>query len=133
MSKPALRIAFLFLLAGCAPALASGGGDAVIVDRLYFGRNVAGEEVVSDSAWRVFLSDEVTPRFPGGFTSWSASGQWQGADGRIERERTFVLEVTHPAAPVSDSLLTAIMAAYKVRFRQESVLRISTPGRATFF
>lgn len=133
MSKVSVRAVFLLVLFGCAPTLMPGGGAAVVVDRLFFGRNVDGQEVVSDSAWRVFLSEEVTPRFPDGFTAWPANGQWRTAQGRVERERSFVLELTHPAAPAADSAVAAIAAAYKRRFRQESVLRVSSPGRATFF
>ena len=32
--------------------------------RLFFGRSRDGVEVVSDSEWRSFLTEEITPRFP---------------------------------------------------------------------
>ncbi|PYO74159.1 MAG: hypothetical protein DMD64_04920 [Gemmatimonadetes bacterium] len=44
-----------------------------------------------------------------------------------------MLEVVHPrgSAP-ADSAIVAVIAEYKRRFRQESVLRVLTPGRASF-
>src|SRR5215510_9555315 len=126
-----LQRSFLVPLAGfvlaCAPAMRSRGGEAVLVERLYFGRNAADSLVVTDSAWTSFVAEVVTPRFPSGLTSWSAMGQWLGADGRIEREPSFVLELVHPdRAPKTDAAIAVIIAEYKRRFRQEAVLRVVT-------
>lgn len=123
----------LLLLAACTPTLAVDGMQAVVTERLYFGRKIGDSLGVSDSAWGVFLREVVTERFPEGFTHWSASGQWRGADGRIILEPSFVLEVHHsPASAPADSSITAIVREYKRRFRQEAVLRVVTPGRASF-
>jgi len=92
-----------------------------ISDRLYFGR-MHPEGIVSDSEWAGFLADVVTPRFPQGLTVWSASGQWRDSASRVYREPTFVLEVVHPAQSDADAALKAIVAEYKRRFAQESVL-----------
>lgn len=76
----------------CAPALRTGAAEDVVVEQLFFGRNMPGGQVVSDSAWINFLSEVVTPRFPDGLTVFQAAGQWRGADGKIEREASFVLD-----------------------------------------
>src|SRR5687767_7706473 len=127
----------LFLLTGfafaCAPAIQSNGMEAVITDRLYFGRETADSLIVTDSAWAVFLRDVVSSSLPDGFTFWVAQGEWRGSDGRLRQEPSFVLEVVHPqrSAPV-DSAIIGIIAEYKRRFSQESVLRVVTAGEASF-
>jgi len=105
----------------------------VVTERLYFGRNVAQTLGVTDSAWAVFVTDVVSARLPGGFTLWAAEGKWRGADGRSVREPSYVVEVVHPArsAAVEDAIV-AIIAEYKRRFRQESVLRVVSSGRASY-
>ncbi|HET9137508.1 MAG TPA: DUF3574 domain-containing protein [Candidatus Kapabacteria bacterium] len=103
-----------------------------MIDQLYFGRNVKGIQVVSDSAWNNFLADVVTPRFPKGFTFWPATGQWRYDDAQIEREASFVLGLLHQPSAVADSNIIVITTAYKQRFHQESVLRVSFPARASF-
>jgi Protein of unknown function (DUF3574) len=125
-------IAIVIALAACAPAAHTGVGAPVVVERLFFGRNANGAEVVSDAAWGAFLAEVVTPRFPQGFAAWRAQGQWRRADGAVEREASFVLELIHPPSTEADESVAAIVAAYKVRFRQEAVLRLVLPGHAAF-
>lgn len=121
------------VLAACAPALQSTGLQPVVTERLYFGRNTGNVLGVTDSAWVVFVQEVVTSRLSTGFTFWAAEGEWRGADGRAIREPSFVLEVVHPDRLASaDSAIVAIIAEYKRRFSQESVLRVVTAGRASF-
>lgn len=126
-----------FLLAGalfaCAPAMQTTGLQPVITERLYFGRNIASTLGVTDSAWTTFVRDVVSERLPTGFTFWAAEGEWKAPDGRVIREHSFVLEIVHPDRSASaDSAIVAIIAEYKRRFSQESVLRVVTAGRASF-
>lgn len=128
------RLTFLLVVAlsACAPAVQTAGLQPVVTERLYFGRNIASTLGVTDSAWTVFVRDVVTTRLPG-FTFWAAEGEWRAPDGRVIREASFVLEMVHPDRSASaDSAIVAIIAEYKRRFRQESVLRVVTPGRASF-
>jgi hypothetical protein len=105
----------------------------VVTDRLYFGRTTADSLSVTDSAWTVFLKDVVSPGLPSGFTFWVAEGEWRGSDGRSRHEPSFVLEVVHaPRSASVDSAILGIIAEYKRRFRQQSVLRVVTGGRASF-
>jgi len=113
------------LALACAPAVQQRGREPVLVERLYFGRNIGDSLGVSDSAWTVFVAEVLTPRFPAGLTTWSATGQWRGPDGRIRREPSFVVELVHPArARETESAI----AEYKRRFHQEAVLRVVTSG-----
>ena len=132
---PSLRIvgalSVLAIPLGCGPALRSGAREAVVVERLYFGRNVGDTVVVTDSLWAAFVTEVITPRFPAGLTVWSATGQWRQPDGRIQREPSFVLELVLPARiDDDDAAIAAIVAEYKRRFRQEAVLRVVTSARA---
>ncbi len=121
------------LLFACAPAIQSSGLQSVLTERLYFGRNVANTLGVTDSAWAVFVREVVSARLPKGFTYWAAQGEWQGTDGRPNREPSFVLEFVHPDHSAGvDSAVVAIIAEYKRRFNQQSVLRVVTAGRASF-
>jgi hypothetical protein len=111
----------------------AGGLQPVVTERLYFGRNIGNTVGVTDSAWTVFVRDVVSASLPTGFTYWTAEGEWRGTDGRTVREPSFVLEVVHPERSASaDSAIVAIIVEYKRRFRQESVLRVVTAGRASF-
>lgn len=116
----------------CAPALRTGGAEDVVVEQLFFGRNLRGQQVVSDSAWSHFLAEVVTPRFPDGLTVFQAAGQWRGADGKIEREASFILELVHAFSAAANSNIVFIITEYKRRFQQEAVLRVTIPAKAAY-
>ena len=121
------------LLVACAPAVQSIDTRPVVTERLYFGRNIGDTLGVTDSLWGVFVRDVVSARLPAGFTFWAAAGGWQDSTGRMSREPTFVLEVVHPVrAATADSAIGAVIAEYKRRFHQQSVLRVVTAGRASY-
>jgi len=93
------------------------------MDSLYFGTVMPGGSVTSED-WQRFLTDEITPRFPEGLTSWSAAGQWRNGAGVLEKESSFVLHVVHADTPETDRAILDVMRIYKERFRQEAVLRV---------
>jgi hypothetical protein len=95
--------------------------QVTVSDRLYFGR-MTPDGLVSDQAWREFLAEVVTPRFPDGLTVWAAEGQWRDASLRITREPALVLEIVHARDAASDAALRSIITAYRQRFRQQAVL-----------
>jgi hypothetical protein len=123
-------------LGACAPAVQAPGalpaGEAIVADRLFFGRDVPGGEAVSEEAWSAFLREVVTPRFPDGLTVWRGEGQWRNAAGETVREGVFVVEVFHPGGPAADLAILEIAAEYRRRFGQESVLRVTSPARWRF-
>jgi hypothetical protein len=121
-----------------APAPASARAAAVaptdtVADRLFFGRSIRGGGMVTDEEWAAFLNDVVTPRFPSGLSVWRADGQWLDSRGTLEREQAMVVEVIHPASAEVDASLRAIADEYKRRFRQEAVLRVTTPVNVRFY
>lgn len=102
------------------------------MERLYFGRNVGDTATVSDTAWGAFVREVLTPAFPEGATVWDAAGQWRAPDGSTVRERSFVVELLHLVTPDVEARVQRVIDAYKVRFAQQSVLRVVTSVRATF-
>ncbi len=132
----------LLVLGACATAPATTGQGAAAcraplkamtqVD-LYFGRNIPTGGEVSDAQWRQFLDEVVTPRFPDGLSVLDVYGQWKSTrTGTIARERSKRLSIIVPDAAASAAQVEAIKAAYKQRFRQESVLQAEAGVCAAF-
>jgi hypothetical protein len=107
--------------AGSAPGLCRQQQQAMVVADLLFGRQ-AGPRVISEGEWRSFVRDEITPRFPDGVTVVDASGQWRDRiHGNVVREPSKVVTVIFRDDPSAREFLEDIAAAYKRRFRQQSV------------
>jgi hypothetical protein len=137
-STVAAGLIALMAATACAPASlpAPTPAPAVqnrIVDRLYFGRSIAGGGTVSDDNWAAFLAESVTPRFPAGLTAWRAQGQWRDQSGVVVREESFVLELIHGEDPGSENSVREIMTEYKARFKQEAVLRVRDRVEVQFY
>lgn len=141
-------VLLLGLVAGCAaPAIAPGGstlhGDAAhpaatrgwVETRLYFGLGLVErpDGGVSEQAWRAFLDQEVTPRFPDGLSVIDVYGQWQGRQQVTpERLRSKQLVVDYPDSPENRAKIEAIRAAWKQRTGDQSVLRVTQPVDVSF-
>ncbi len=128
-------LAMAMALGGCAglPLACPAGQAGAREVRLVFGRNIAGQPGVSEADFRAFVDAELTPRFPDGLTVIDAQGQWRGAAATPEREASkLVLLVLAAKAAGADAKLEAVRAAYKARFRQESVMILSQPVCAGF-
>ena len=126
------------VLAGCATAPAGApdtrcpaGRQQMTGDLLYFGTSKPGG-TVSLEEWSGFLWDVVTPRFPKGFTVLQAYGQWKPDKGEIQREVSYVVSIVHEESASSEADIHGVIDAYKARFHQESVLRVSTQSCASF-
>ena len=110
----------------------TGNQKPWLVAELLFGRGN-----VSDFNWDRFLAAEVTPRFPDGLTVYDARGQWKSPQtGTISRERTKVVMIAMPPDPgnqaKNEAKLQEIIAAYKTRFKQQSVGLILRPSCVSF-
>ena len=73
-----------------------------------------------------FLRDEVTPRFPQGLTTWTASGHWRSQDGSLTREDSHVLNLVPGGDAATEQAVRELVESYKQRFRQEAVLRVKS-------
>ncbi len=131
-----LLLAF-FLQAGAAGAQSAPAAASVPTVRvekfyrseLYFGRSIPGGGAGSDPDWSRFLADIVTPRFPDGFTSLKAIGQYREKSGAIITEPSEVLIFFYAGRTKNESRakIEEIRAAYVKMFKQESVLRVDLP------
>jgi len=99
---------------------------------LFFGRDVMGREGISDADWKRFLDEEITPRFPDGFTVIDTYGQWRNASGMIAMERGKQLVVIAAGGADDAARIGMIRDAYKRRFMQESVLFVQSSVCAGF-
>jgi hypothetical protein len=101
-------------------------GEKFVRTELYFGTNKPAGGKVSEAEWQAFVDEEITARFPDGLTILNADGQWRGKDGSITREKSKVLVLFYPRKdrrPVHTKI-EEIRSEYKIRFQQESVIRI---------
>ena len=100
---------------------------------LYFGRNIGEVVGVTEEAWSKFLDEEITPRFPDGLSVTDIKGQWKDtASGRIVREPGKVLSlIVEPDAAVL-AKLAEVIALYKARHQQQSVMMTQRPVCAAF-
>ena len=119
-------IAALSALIACVtpqPLICQASAKAGVVAELFLGRNIGERLGVSDAAFRSFLDQEVTPRFPDGFSVVDVKGQYRDQDKRtITREPSKVLVLAIPDGSATDPRLAAIADAYKKRFKQQAVL-----------
>jgi len=103
--------------------------------RLYFGLGPADapDQGVSEAAWRDFLDQEVTPRFPAGLSVIDVYGQWQGKDEtKPERIRSKLLIIDYPATAVNAAKIEAIRAAWKQKTGDQSVMKVTEPADVSF-
>ncbi|MGH6725480.1 MAG: DUF3574 domain-containing protein [Pseudolabrys sp.] len=124
---PGLKV--LFAAALLALASAAHGQQASCVApakpmlraEIYFGRNIGGHLGVGRRQWARFMARELTPRFPGGFTVIDGQGQWRGPSGAIVHEPSKIVIVFAPDDARLHERVAAAAAAYKQRFKQDSV------------
>src|SRR5688500_6141680 len=89
LSQLAPSIGLSLVLTACAgttPATCASGTSPMTKFELFLGQNIGTTGRVSDEDWRRFLADEVTPRYPDGFTVLEASGQWRDPMGTVISE-----------------------------------------------
>ena len=125
----------LLALQACAGVTAGACGSGLTrmtEAQLFFGRNIQGGATVTDQQWREFVDQEVTPRFPEGFSVGDFYGQYRNQSGVIAREPSKQLLIVIRDMHADESKLSAIRDAYKRRFNQESVLLIEAPVCAGF-
>lgn len=122
--KKIFAIGAALSLMGCAgfPNACPSGLKTMQEAELYFGRDIAGASEVSDADWQGFVEREIATRFPEGFTVEDATGRWQGGDGKAVSEASEHVTIVLSGAAGERESLEAIRAAYKKRFRQQSVM-----------
>jgi len=122
-----LALAPVLALAGCAstaeqPACPAGQ-ERLRTAQLFLGGKAIGRSVKEAEIAR-FVDEEVTPRFPDGVTVLDGGAQWRGPEDVLLREAQKVVLIVLPAdgAP---KRMEAVRAAYKTRFKQDSVVTVT--------
>lgn len=105
----------------------------LIQEDLYFGRNIGTTGQVSESEFRRFLKDTVTPLFPDGLTVYDAKGQFLDSTNTIIREPSNVVSLLYEDTVTNQRSIDQIINAYTDRFQQESVLRVENPDIVVSF
>ena len=124
----------------CAPAVSAAGdgvficksGDLFIRTELFFGLGRANGPDVTEAEFRMFLEEEVTPRFPDGLTVLTGRGQFRSG-GVIEREPSKLVIILYP--PDQENAhrrIERIREEYKMAFQQQSVLRADSTACVSF-
>ena len=94
---------------------------------LHLGRDISTGGIVSERAFRRFVDEVVTPRFPDGLGIIDFNGQYRHGNGVIVHEPSKLLTILVPDAAAVAWKVRQVIAAYKRRFRQESVLHAEIP------
>jgi hypothetical protein len=103
------------------------------VAELLFGRNIGNRLGVTEERWSRFVATEITPRFPDGISVVNAAGQWLDPRTRkVVREPSKLVTIVLVDAAEAQEKIDAIVAAYKQRFRQQSVGVIVRPACVSF-
>ena len=99
----------------------------------YFGRSRLEETPTSQAEWTKFVEEEITPRFPDGFTVFEARGAWGNPEsGKTIYEGSKVLTILHPGTVKSRQKVMDLAEAYRSRFDQQAVLTSQTRTCTTF-
>ena len=120
------------MLTDTGAASCQRGAAAMARLELLFGMGRKDGSEIGEAEWRAFLDAEVTPRFPDGLTVLAGYGQWRGGTGAIAKETSRVLVIWHARPADAESKIEAIRSAYKVRFSQESVMRVDGVSCVSF-
>jgi hypothetical protein len=133
--KQAVALLLVLMLAGCASLEARRcpqGQERLRTAQLFFGRNIGDQPRVTDAEFRRFVDDELTSRFPDGLTILDGGGQWKGEENKLIREASKVVLIVLPKAGDQQGRLDAVRQAYKVRFKQESVMLVTQRACVSF-
>ena len=99
---------------------------------LYFGLSKPGGKTISELEWQLFLNRVVTPRFREGLTVIDAYGQYLNSSGKLSREKTKILILIYENSRTKNQMIEEVIASYKQKFQQESVLRVTTTVKGSF-
>ena len=124
-----LALVSLSVLGGCAsvpPLVCPAGQSQVRTAQLFLGAKPPAK--LNDADLRAFVDQEVTPRFPDGVTVVDGGGQWKGSADQLVREAAKVVLIVLPAKGDAIARIETVRTAYRVRFKQDTVVVIPQPA-----
>jgi hypothetical protein len=108
-------------------------GELFAKTELFFGSAKPDGSMVTLEEFRLFLGQEVTPRFPDGLTLLVGLGHFREASGATVQERSMLLILLYPFRQSGSSdNIEQIREAYKIAFQQQSVLRVDSRACVSF-
>jgi len=110
------------------PIGAKSGAMPFVRSELYFG-TARPDGVVTETEFRAFVDQLVTPRFPDGLTLIKGDGQFRSEGSVVIKEQSFVLILLYPYGTRDECLrrIERIRTLYKTQFNQQSVVRVDDP------
>ncbi len=106
--------------------------NLIIKDELYFGLSKPGGKIISEAEWQQFLNSAIAPRFREGLTVINANGQYLNQNGELIREKTKLVILIYQSDITKNFHIHEVIAKYKQRFQQESVLRTTSYVKLSF-
>jgi len=133
MTKILPALALIALLAACHPAArVCETGKPLVLTQLFFGL-AKKDGAVTQREWQYFVSTEIAPRFPEGFTIVEGHGFWLSEEAKKTiSENSKVVSRLHDGSDRHNQDIQEIIGIYKQAFGQEAVLRIDTKACAAF-
>jgi len=106
---------------------------ALIQQGLFFGRGIPGGGEVSETDFKSFLNNVITPRFPDGLTVFDANGQFRDSTGTIIKEKSKYVTIFVEDNSINNASIYDIGQAYIKQFNQESVLQVTNKNLKVSF
>jgi len=128
-------LAAVMALAGCATAprpVCPAGQAHLRTVQLYVRRQSAGRPAPTEAAFRKFLAEEVSPRFPDGLTVMRGGRAWRASQDPLMRDAGRIVLIVVPDGAEADQRLETLRTAYRTRFRQEPVVVVAAPACVAF-
>jgi Protein of unknown function (DUF3574) len=101
-------------------------------NELYFGLSKPAGAKISEFEWQMFLNSVITPRFQEGLTVIDANGQYLNSVGTLTKEKTKLVILIHQNNPTKNKMIQEVVANYKQKFQQESVLQVTSDVKVSF-
>lgn len=105
-------------------------GESFVKTELYFGQIQNGSEI-NTSEWSEFKTSTLNTYFEG-YTELDAQGFWTNANGESVSEKSKLIIYLHQGTKEDYVKIEKIITAYKLKFKQESVLKINYKVRGKF-
>lgn len=100
----------------------------MVETQLFFGLSKPNGGTVSERDWQAFVTAEIAPRFPEGFSVLDGAGFWRdAATKKTISEKSRLVVRLHADGAAADAAIGAIVDSYKTRFQQDAVMRVDRP------
>ena len=100
---------------------------------LYFGQSKPDGSMITEKEWNQFREDQVAKLFKEGSTVIQAAGNWYDPEiHKLITEPTYVVIYLYKKSSSMSQQIDSLRDRYKLKFQQQSVLRVDKKVRARF-